>query len=98
MSKIRELLSDKENWQEITSKEQYQFLGVSTEATLNKLLFCEDISKLPQYVAANPHFLGMIFQAMCLEASLKIPTNILCTFVWNKINKQTHTLQSFLWK
>jgi len=57
LSNIRELLSDKENWQDITSKEQYQFPGVSTEATLNKLLFCTDISKLPQYVATKPHFL-----------------------------------------
>jgi len=57
LSKIRELLSNKENWQNITLKEQYQFPGFSTEATSNKLLFCSDISKLPQYVATKPHFL-----------------------------------------
>ena len=54
---IRNLLNDKENWQDITSKKQYQFPGVTTEATSNKLLFSKDISKLPQYVAAKPHFL-----------------------------------------
>ena len=46
-----------DNCQEIISKEQYQFPGVSINAQSNTLLYSKDISKVPQYVASKPHFL-----------------------------------------
>ena len=57
LSTVRDLMNNKENWQDITSKEQYQYPGVSTHATLNKIYFSSDISQLPQYVEEKPHFL-----------------------------------------
>ena len=57
LSTVRDLVSNKENWQHITSKEQHQLPGVSTRATLNTIFFSSDISQLPQYVEEKPHFL-----------------------------------------
>jgi len=57
LSMVRDLLINKENWQDMVSKEQYQFPGVSTHATLNTVLFSSDISQLPKYVELKPHFL-----------------------------------------
>ena len=46
-----------DNWQEIITKEQHQFPGVSVSGQSNMLLYSKDVSKLPQYVASKPHFL-----------------------------------------
>ena len=57
LSVAKELMKCPDNWQEIVSKEQYQFPGVSIDTQSNTLLYSKDISKLPQYVASKPHFL-----------------------------------------
>ena len=57
LSVAKELMKSPDNWQEIVSKEQYQFPGVSINTQRNTLLYSKDISKLPQYVASKPHFL-----------------------------------------
>ena len=57
LSIAKALMVSQDSWREITSKEQYQFPGVSTSGQSNILLYSKDISKLPQYVASKPHFL-----------------------------------------
>ena len=57
LSIVRDLMTNKENWQNITSKEQYQYPGVLTHASLNTILYSSDISQLPQYIEEKPHFL-----------------------------------------
>ena len=57
LSTVKALLKSQDNWQEIISKEQYQFPGVSLSGQGNTLLYCKDISKLPQYLNSKPHFL-----------------------------------------
>ena len=52
LSVAKELMKLPDNWQEIVSKEQYQFLGVSNDTQSNTLLYSKDISKLPQYIAS----------------------------------------------
>ena len=57
LSIAQELLSDKSNWFEIKSSDDYNFLGVFTTPFPQRLGYCEDISKLPNYEVSDPHFL-----------------------------------------
>ena len=57
LSVVKMLMKSHDNWQEIITKEQYQFPGVSVSGQSSMLLYSKDVSKLPQYVASKPHFL-----------------------------------------
>ena len=57
LSMVKMLIKSHDNWQEIITKEQYQFPGVSVSGQSNMLLYSKDVSKLRQYVASKPHFL-----------------------------------------
>ena len=48
LSVAKELMKSQDNWQEIISKEQYQFPGVSINAQSSAVLYSKDISKLPE--------------------------------------------------
>lgn len=54
---IKRLISDKENWFPITDSDGYNFPGVFDFPYPQRLGFCEDISKLPNYEKADPHFI-----------------------------------------
>ena len=54
---VKKLFEAKENWKEITDKEDYQFLGTFSFPSQNMLWYAEDITKLPHYVASDPDFL-----------------------------------------
>jgi len=53
----KELISDRANWYDIKSSDDYNFPGIFTQPYPKRLGYCEDISKLPNYEASNPHFL-----------------------------------------
>ena len=57
LSVVKILIKSHDNWQEIITKEQYQFPGVAVSGQSNILLYSKVVSKLPQYVASKPHFL-----------------------------------------
>ena len=57
LSVIKMLMKSHDNWQEIITKEQYQFPRVSVSGQSNMLLYSKDVSMLPPYVASKPHFL-----------------------------------------
>ena len=54
---IRNLMSDSENWFQITNESDYHFPGVFATPHPKRLGYCADISTLPQYDCHNPHFL-----------------------------------------
>ena len=57
LSIAQELISDKSNWFEIKSSDDYNFPGVFTTPFPQHLSYCEDISKLPNFEISDPHFL-----------------------------------------
>ena len=57
LSIAQELISDKSNWFEIKSSDDYNFPGVFTTPFPQRLGYCEDISKLPNCEVSDPHFL-----------------------------------------
>ena len=54
---IRTLLSQSENWFEITSPDDYQYPGVFQQDHPRRVAFCSDVTSLPFYDASNEHFL-----------------------------------------
>lgn len=74
----QELLSDKSNWFEIKTSDDYHFPGVFTTPFPQRLGYCEDISSLPNYEASDPHFLYSDIQIGKGKARTKrlIQTNI----------------------
>ena len=44
---VKKLFETKENWKEITDKEDYQFLGTFSFPSQNMLWYVEDMTKLP---------------------------------------------------
>ena len=57
LSVAKELISDRANWYDIESSDDYNFPGIFTKPYPKHLGYCEDISKLPNYEASDPHFL-----------------------------------------
>ena len=57
LSVAKELMKSQDNWQEVISKEQYQFPAVSINAQGNTLLCTAVTSCLSSYVVSKPHFL-----------------------------------------
>jgi len=53
----KELFSNKENWFVITQSSDYNYPGVFSTPYPQRLGYCEDISKLPNFEAGDPHFL-----------------------------------------
>ena len=51
------LLEDEENWKPITSKDDYQYLGVFPSEQMQVIYYSEDCSKLDQSCSTDPHFL-----------------------------------------
>ena len=51
------MLTDKENWKTVASKESYQFPAVFKESHGNVLFFCGNIKDLPHFTDKSPHFL-----------------------------------------
>ena len=47
LSVVKMLMKSHDNWQEIITKEQYQFPGVSVSGQSSMLLYSKDVSKLP---------------------------------------------------
>ena len=54
---IKKLLLDKENWQNISEKCDYQFPGVFSSPQMQGAFYSDDCKKLPQSGDSNPHFL-----------------------------------------
>ena len=54
---IRSLLSQSENWFEITTPDDYQYPGVFQHEHPQRVAFCPDVTSLPFYDASNEHFL-----------------------------------------
>ena len=54
---IKKLLLDKENWQNISEKCDYQFPGVFSSPQMQGAFYSDDCKKLPQSSDSNPHFL-----------------------------------------
>ena len=53
----KELLSDRTNWYNIESSDDYNFPGIFAKPFPQRLGYCEDVSKLPNYEPSDPHFL-----------------------------------------
>ena len=53
----KQLISEKENWFLINQSNDYNFPGVFIAPYPQRLGYCEDISKLPNYKPSDPHFL-----------------------------------------
>jgi len=53
----KQLLLNKENWFAINKSSDYNFPGVFSTPYPQRLGYCEDISKLSNYEAGDPHFL-----------------------------------------
>ena len=54
---VQDLISSKENWFNIEDSDDYNFPGVFTRPFPQRLGFCQDISKLPNYEITDPHFI-----------------------------------------
>ena len=54
---IKLLLSSREKWFTITTKEDYQFPGIFRSPYPQRLGYCPDISALPEYKSTNQNFL-----------------------------------------
>ena len=54
---VKELLSDRTNWYNIESSDDYNFPGIFAKPFPQCLGYCEDVSKLPNYEPSNSHFL-----------------------------------------
>ena len=53
----KRLISDKDNWFPIKASTDYNFPGVFDSPYPQRLGYCADISKLPNYESSDPHFL-----------------------------------------
>ena len=53
----KQLISDKENWFPIKESNDYNFPGVFDSPFPQRLGYCEDVTKLPNYERSDPHFL-----------------------------------------
>ena len=53
----KKLLSDRTNWYNIESSDDYNFPGIFAKPFSQRLGYCEDVSKLPNYEPSDPHFL-----------------------------------------
>ena len=54
---VKALLEDEENWKQITSKDDYQYLGVFPNEQMQVIYYSQDCSKLDQNCSTDPHFL-----------------------------------------
>ena len=54
---VKELMSDKKNWFSIERSDDYNYPGVFSSPYPQRLGYCEDVSRLPNYEADDPHFL-----------------------------------------
>ena len=53
----RKLLQDQENWKQVSSKQDYHFLGSFSKLTEQQLYYIPDCNQLQQSSTSNPHFL-----------------------------------------
>ena len=53
---IKKMLEDEENWQVISSKDQYQFPGVFSGVQMQRAFYVADCMQLPQSTS-NPHYM-----------------------------------------
>lgn len=54
---VKLLLEDKENWKHISSKNDYQYLGVFPNEQMQAIYYSSDCTKLDQACSTDPHFL-----------------------------------------
>ena len=54
---VKTLLEDEENWKHISSKDDYQYLGVFPNEQVQVIYYSEDCTKLDQSCSTDPHFL-----------------------------------------
>ena len=54
---VKTLLEDEENWKHISSKDDYQYLGVFPNEQMQVIYYSEDCTKLDQSCSTDPHFL-----------------------------------------
>ena len=57
ISTVKVLLGSKENWKEISDKNNYHFLGVFSEPSCNVLWYTNDVTQLSHYTLEDPDFL-----------------------------------------
>ena len=74
----KELISDKNNWFPIKESKDYNFPGIFNTPFPQRLGYCDDITKLPNYESTDPHFLYSDIQIGKGKARPKrlIPMNI----------------------
>lgn len=53
---VKALLEDEENWKQIASKDDYQYLGVFPNEQMQVIYYSQDCSKLDQNCSTDPHF------------------------------------------
>ena len=54
---VNTLLEDEENWKQISSKDDYQYLGVLHKEPMQIMYYSPDCTKLNQNCSTDPHFL-----------------------------------------
>ena len=54
---MKALIEDTENWRSISSKDDYQYLGVFPNKQMQVIYYSPDCTKLDQSCSTDPHFL-----------------------------------------
>ena len=54
---VKALIEDEKNWKQISSKDDYQYLGVFPKAQMQIMYYSPDCTKLDQNYSTDPHFL-----------------------------------------
>ena len=57
LTQFKKLIADKGKWFPIIDSDDYNFPGVFKQSYPQRLGYCEDITKLPNYEPSDPHFM-----------------------------------------